>query len=142
MALPKRHTNRRLATAPDSVGGYDNLAEEDIHNPKEKMNESVPVEVAVNPLISILFSVLGLVALVCWIMEIVAAFKKEEKPLMGILSIVLCSLGGFIIGWINSKKWGIQKIMMIWTIVVVVLIIVQVIYGASLAAAMSGGVTP
>lgn len=106
------------------------------------MNETVPVEVAVNPLISILFAVLGLVALVCWIMEIVAAFKKEEKPLMGILSIVLCSLGGFIIGWINSKKWGIQKIMMIWTIVVVVLVIVQVIYGASLAAAMSGGVTP
>ena len=100
--------------------------------------QSADVTVTVNPLVSILFSALGLVSLVCWIMEIVAAFKKEEKPLMGILSIVLCSLGGFIIGWINSKKWGIQKVMMIWTIAVVVLVIVQVIYGASLAAALGG----
>ena len=90
-------------------------------------------------LVSVLFSAIGLVALVCWIMEIVAAFKKEEKPLMGILSIVLCSIGGFIIGWINAKKWGIQKIMMIWTIAVVVSIIVQVIFGAALFAAFGSG---
>ncbi len=56
-----------------------------------------------------LILVLSLVAFVCWIMEIVAAFQKGDGPLLGILSIVLCSLGGFVIGWAKAKDWGIQN---------------------------------
>ena len=62
-----------------------------------------------------LFYALSLVAFVCWIMEIVAALQKGDGPLLGILSIVLCSLGGFVIGWAKAKDWGIQKLMIIWT---------------------------
>jgi hypothetical protein len=52
--------------------------------------------------------VLGLVWLasfVCWILVVVKAFKKGDGPLMGILALVLCSLGGLVVGWINVKKW-------------------------------------
>lgn len=93
-------------------------------------------EIAINPLLMAAIGLLGLGALICWILEVVAAFKKEEKPLMGILSIVLCSLGGFVIGWINSKKWGIQKVMIIWTILVIVVTILYAVAIASVSAAV------
>ena len=102
------------------------------------MNEVAPPEVVVNPVISILIFVVGIGMLVCWIMEIVAAFKKEEKPLMGIISLVgglLCTpLVPLVIGWIHAKKWGIQKIMLIWTILVVVF---GILYGTMFASIMS-----
>ncbi len=79
--------------------------------------------------VGVLGFVLGLASLACWILEIVAAFKKEEKPLLGILSIVLCGLGGLVIGWIHAKKWNIQKLMLIWTIVLAVTIVLQIIAG-------------
>ena len=80
--------------------------------------------------LSILSIVTSIGMLVCWIMEIIAAFQKGKGPLMGILSIVPCfGLGGLIIGWIHAGKWGIQKIMTIWTILLVVNIIVTVASG-------------
>lgn len=95
------------------------------------MNETItPPDITVNPALMGGLWLFGLVCLVCWILEIVAAFKKEEKPLMGILSIVLCQLGGFIIGWIFSKKWGISKVMILWTISAIV---ASVLYGLMVA---------
>ena len=62
-------------------------------------------------------SIVGIVVLVCWIIEVVTAFKKGDGPLMGILSIVCCcTIGGLVIGWINCKKWGIQNLMLVYTI--------------------------
>ena len=95
------------------------------------MDETITApEISVNPALMGALWIFGLISLVCWILEIVAAFKKEEKPLMGILSIVLCSLGGFIIGWIFSKKWGIAKVMILWTISAIV---AGVLYGVMVA---------
>lgn len=98
------------------------------------MNEVTTTEVSINPVMGIIIFLVGIGMLVCWIMEIVAAFKKEEKPLMGILSLVgglLCTpLVPIIIGWINAKKWGIQKIMLIWTILFVVF---AILYGTTFA---------
>ena len=88
-------------------------------------------------LLPIVFAVIGIGSLVCWVMEIVAAFKKEEKPLLGILSIVLCSLGGFIIGWIHAGKWGIKNIMLAWTGLVIVGLLLNVLFGDQLAASMA-----
>ena len=62
-------------------------------------------------------TIVGIGVLVCWIMEVVTAFKKDDGPLMGILSIVCCcTIGGLVIGWINCKKWGIQNLMLVYTI--------------------------
>lgn len=74
-----------------------------------------------------LLVIIGLGSLYCWIMEIIAAFKNGDGPLMGILSIVLCSLGGFIIGWIHAGKWGIQGNMKLWTVFVVLGIILNIV---------------
>jgi hypothetical protein len=93
-----------------------------------------PELVGPNPILTALFGIIGLGALVCWILEIVAAFKKEEKPLMGILSIVLCGIGGFVIGWINAKKWGIKNVMIAWSILVVVSIVMNIAFAGALFA--------
>ncbi len=59
-------------------------------------------------------------------MDIVAAFTKGDGPLLGILSIVLCPLGGFVIGWVKSKQWGIQQVMLIWTSTIFVALLCQI----------------
>ena len=102
------------------------------------MEPTVTPEVAVSPIVSLLFIAIGVCGLICWIMEIVAAFKKEEKPLMGILSIVLCSLGGFIIGWIHAKKWGISKLMLIWTIIAVIGVILNFVFAGAIMVSAPG----
>jgi predicted exporter len=64
---------------------------------------------------------LGVAGLVCWVIEIVVAFKKEESPLLGILSIIpCCNLGGLVVGWINVGKWNIMPLMVIWSVIEVV----------------------
>ena len=78
-------------------------------------------------ILSILGLVCGIGSLVCWIMVVVAAFKSEESPLMGILCIVLCALGAFIIGWIKSGQWGIRQVMLIWSGLIAANIVIQVI---------------
>lgn len=70
-------------------------------------------------LAGILVGVSGLVALVCWIMVLVKMFKTQESPLMGILGI-FCSLWAFIWGWINAGKFGLTKLMAIWTVAILV----------------------
>ena len=87
-------------------------------------------------LLSIVILIIAIGSLYCWVVEIIAAFKKEESPLMGILSIVLCSLGGFIIGWIHAKKWGISSNMKLWTLLIIVGIILNVISTIVLGAQM------
>lgn len=86
----------------------------------------------VSIVLGIVLLILAILSLVYWIKEIIAAFDKEEKPLMGILSIVgglLCSgIVPFIIGWIHAEKWGIKPMMVKWTIVSVLAIIVAIIF--------------
>ncbi len=68
-------------------------------------------------MLMVLSWLVGIVVLVCWIMEVVTAFQKGDGPLLGILSIVCCcTLGGLIIGWIKCKEWGIQTLMLVCTI--------------------------
>lgn len=66
-----------------------------------------------------LVGVFGLVAFVCWIMVLVKMFKTQESPLMGIIGI-FCSLWAFIWGWINAGKYGLTKLMVIWTVAIIV----------------------
>jgi hypothetical protein len=78
-------------------------------------------------LLGLLSGACGIGSLVCWILEIIAAFKHEESPLLGILSIVLCGIGGFVIGWIKHASWGIRNVMLIWTALIVVSLVLQII---------------
>ncbi len=85
-------------------------------------------------LVGILAFICGIGSLACWIMVIVAAFKNEKSPLMGILCIVLCGLGAFIIGWIKNGEWRIKNVMLAWTGLIVFQITILVAAGAIMEA--------
>lgn len=84
--------------------------------------------------IGVLSLIVGLGSLICWILEIVAAFKGGNGPLMGILSIVLCGLGGFVIGWIHHKQWNITNLMIGWSACIVVSLLLNIVSAALMAA--------
>lgn len=85
----------------------------------------------------IAYVVTGFASLACWIIEIVAAFKKEEKPLMGILSLLLCGIGGLVIGWVHATEWGIKRVMVIWTSCVAICLMTWAIGGFVFVQAVS-----
>ncbi len=95
-------------------------------------------------LLSILSIVLLIGNIVCWVMEIIAAFKNEEKPILGIVSIIPClSLGGLVVGWMKHKEWGITQLMMIWSVIFVLGFVVNIIsatIAAGAAAGAAGGI--
>lgn len=62
----------------------------------------------------------GLASFVCWIIVLVKMFKTQESPLMGILGIVTCGLWALIWGWMNAGKYALSKIMLLWTVSIVV----------------------
>lgn len=73
----------------------------------------------------ILASLVGLGSLVCFIMVLIKLFQ-QKGALHGILGL-LCGIYTFIWGWIESGRLGIQKLMMIWTGLIVVSIILNVV---------------
>ncbi len=60
-------------------------------------------------------SIIGLGALVCWIMVLIRMFKSGV--LTGILGLV-CGLYAFIWGWLHSGE-GLRNVMIIWTILII-----------------------
>jgi len=69
-----------------------------------------------------MLGILALVALVGLIIcQIFVAIKifQNEGALKGILALI-CGLFGFIWGWMNSTKYGIKNIMIIWTVLIIV----------------------
>ena len=87
------------------------------------------------PILSILMFPVGIAYFICWVMIIIRAFKKEEGPLMGILCIVLCSLGALVIGWMNAKKWDCKKLMLIYTFLMLIFgLVFGLVAAASIAA--------
>ncbi len=76
-------------------------------------------------IIQILQMVVGLVAIVCWILVLVKMFQNGQTGL-GIVSIC-CGLVAFIVGWMNATQWGIKNVMLIWTLTIVVNIILSIV---------------
>lgn len=82
-------------------------------------------------MLPILLGLVALGSLVCFIIVLIKLFQ-EKGALHGILGI-LCGLYTFVWGWIESGRLNIKKIMLIWTALIVVSMILQVVVG------MSGG---
>jgi hypothetical protein len=80
---------------------------------------------------------LGILALLVWlgwmICFIIVLLKlfQNEGALKGILGLI-CALYTFIWGWMNSDKLGIRNIMMIWTLLIIVCLILNFVFGASM----------
>ena len=64
----------------------------------------------------ILSILISLGSLACWIIVLIKAFQSGNIVL-GI--VCLCPLVAFILGWVKSKEWDIQKVMLIWTVLIV-----------------------
>jgi hypothetical protein len=66
--------------------------------------------------------------IVAWVVGIIVLIKlfQKEGVLKGILGII-CMLYTFIWGWIHRKEQSIENIMYIWTGVVVLSVIINVI---------------
>lgn len=74
----------------------------------------------------ILSIIIGIAALACWIMVLVALFKNGNV-LAGVFSI--CPLVGFIMGWINVNKYNLMPVMLVWTGCIVVNVILNLVIG-------------
>jgi hypothetical protein len=83
-------------------------------------------------LIQSLETVCFIVSLVCFIMVLIKMFQNDQTVL-GIVCIVgVCFCCGgkliaFIVGWMNSTKWGIKNIMLVWTGAIVLFFVLSVI---------------
>lgn len=82
-----------------------------------------------------------LLALAAFVVQILVVIKMFQNAgaLHGILGII-CGIYAYIWGWLNSTKLGIRNLMIIWTILIIIIIILNIVFGASIAA--SYGPTP
>lgn len=78
-------------------------------------------------MLGILGLILWLGCLICFIMVLIKLFQ-ENGALHGILGLI-CGLYTFIWGWINANRLNIKNIMIIWTLLIIVSIIVNVMGG-------------
>ncbi|HXI24434.1 MAG TPA: hypothetical protein VNG71_11275 [Pyrinomonadaceae bacterium] len=78
-------------------------------------------------MLGILGLILWLGCLICFIMVLIKLFQ-ENGVLHGILGLI-CGLYTFIWGWINANRLNIRNIMIIWTLLIIVSIIVNVMSG-------------
>lgn len=79
-------------------------------------------------MLSILAMILSLVSLVCFIIVLIKQFQNAGA-LHGIIGIVTCGIWTLIWGWMNATRLNIKNIMMIWTLVLIVCIILNVMSG-------------
>jgi hypothetical protein len=71
----------------------------------------------------------GLASFVCFIMILIKQFQNAGA-VHGIIGIITCGIWTFIWGWMNANNLNIKNIMMIWTLLIVVGIIINVMFGA------------
>jgi hypothetical protein len=90
-------------------------------------------------ILSILASVIGLVAFGCFIYVLIKLFQNEGTG-KGILGLI-CGLYTLVWGWMNAAKLGIRNIMLIWTAALILAVILNVA-GTSLLLAESGALAP
>lgn len=73
-----------------------------------------------------LASLMGLGGLVCFVLVLIKQFQLGSV-VHGIIGIVTCGLWTFIWGWLNSGKHGLKNVMLIWTALVLLGIVIQVV---------------
>lgn len=83
-------------------------------------------------ILPILQFLVGIASLVCFVMVVIQMFQNGRQTL-GIVTIVLafcCGIGGLIaliVGWINANTWNIRNLMLIWTVLIVIGIVLNII---------------
>ena len=70
----------------------------------------------------------GFGSLICFILVLIKQFQNAGA-VHGIIGIITCGIWTFIWGWMNATKLNIKNIMMIWTLLIIVGLIINVIFG-------------
>jgi len=78
----------------------------------------------------ILLLLVELAALICFIMVLIKQFQTAGA-VHGIIGIITCGIWTFIWGWMNATTQNIKNIMMIWTLLIVICIVLQFVFGIS-----------
>jgi hypothetical protein len=78
--------------------------------------------------ISLISLVIAIGSVVCWIMVLIRMFKVKGI-LHGILGLI-CALYAFIWGWMVADEQGLKKIMIAWSIFVVLSMLFGFMSGA------------
>ena len=81
-------------------------------------------------MLGILSLLVGLGCLICFIIVLIKLFQNEGA-LKGILGLI-CALYTFIWGWMNGDRLGIRNIMMIWTVLIIIQLILNFVFGATM----------
>lgn len=79
----------------------------------------------------LLAMVAGLGSLICWIIVLIKQFQ-DGGALHGIIGIITCGLWTLIWGWMNATRLNIKNIMMIWTLLIIVNILLNFVFGAAM----------
>ena len=77
----------------------------------------------------ILLMLVELAAFVCFILILIKQFQTAGA-LHGIIGIITCGIWTFIWGWMNASTLNIKNIMMAWTLLIVVGIAINVMFGS------------
>ncbi|MBV9928934.1 MAG: hypothetical protein JOZ96_28235 [Acidobacteria bacterium] len=82
-----------------------------------------------------------LLCLGAFVVQILVAVKMFQNAgaIHGILGII-CGLYAYIWGWMNSGKLNIKNLMIIWTALIILIIVLNFVFGASMAAGSYGPV--
>ena len=76
----------------------------------------------------ILAMLVSLASLICFIIVLIKQFQNAGV-VHGIIGIVTCGIWTLIWGWMNASKLNIKNLMMIWTLLIVVCMILNVMGG-------------
>jgi len=79
-------------------------------------------------MLGILGMITGLGCLICLIIVLIKQFQNAGV-VHGIIGIVTCGIWTFIWGWMNSGKLNLRNIMLIWTLLIIVSMILNVMGG-------------
>ena len=81
-------------------------------------------------MLGLLAMLVGIGCLICWIIVLIKMFQNEGA-LKGILGII-CVLYAFIWGWMNSDRLSIRNIMMIWTLLAIIQLVLNFVFGVAM----------
>jgi hypothetical protein len=82
-------------------------------------------------MLGILAMLVGLGCLICLIIVLIKQFQTAGV-VHGIIGIVTCGIWTFIWGWMNANQLNIKNIMLIWTLLIVINIVLNFAFGASM----------
>ena len=91
-------------------------------------------------MLGILAMLVGIGCLICWVIVLIKLFQNEGA-LKGILGII-CVLYAFIWGWMNAEKLSIRNIMMIWTLLAIIQLVLNFVFGVAMIPGYSPSPAP